>query len=259
MSYWQDRMAQSQTKLSNKSLKQIEKQLRKYYSMAMTRTIADFESTYNKLLATTAEGRQPTPADLYKLDKYWQAQGQLRQELQKLGEKQVAALSKIFEINFFDIYYSIGIPGGEAFSTIDAAAAQQLINSIWVADGKSWSQRIWENNELLAETLNSELINCVVAGKKTTDLKNVLQERFNVSYSRADALARTEIAHVQTEAAKQRYKDYGIQQVEIWADPDERTCEICGKLHKTKYPVGAVVPIPAHPRCRCCIVPVVEI
>lgn len=258
MSYWQDRMARSQNKLSDKSIKEIEKQLRKYYGAAMTRTIADFESTYNKLLATTAEGKQPTPADLYKLDKYWQAQGQLRHELQKLGEKQVAALSKIFEINFFDVYYSIGLEGLEAFNTIDAAGAQQLINSIWVADGKSWSQRIWDNTELLAETLNNELINCVVAGKKTSDLKRVLQERFSVSYSRADALARTEMAHVQTEAAKQRYKDYGIQQVEVWASPDERRCEICGNLHQKKYPVVAAVPIPAHTNCRCCIIPVVE-
>lgn len=258
MSYWQDRLAQSQNKLSDKSVKQVEKQLRKYYASAMSRTIADFEATYNKLLATIEDGKQPTPADLYKLDKYWQMQGQLRRELQKLGEKQVTALSKVFEINFFDVYYSINIEGSEAFNTISAQGAQQLINAVWVADGKSWSQRIWENTELLAQTLNEEMVACVVAGRKTSDLKKVLQERFNVSYSRADALARTEMAHIQTQAAKQRYEDYGIQEVEIWASPDERRCEVCGKLHKKVYPIGAQVPIPAHPRCRCCIIPVVQ-
>lgn len=258
MSYWKDRMANSQTKLTNKSIRQIEKQMKKYYGTAMNHVIADFEATYNRLLAATEEGRQPTPADLYKLDKYWQMQGQMRHELQKLGDKQISALSKIFELNFFDVYYSIGIPGMQAFNTLDTQMVQQLINHIWVADGKSWSQRIWENTELLAATLNEQLISCVAAGKKTTDLKNMLQERFNVSYSRADALARTELAHIQTQAAKQRYTDYGIQQVEIWADEDERRCEVCGKLHEKKYPVGAEVPIPAHPRCRCCIVPVVE-
>ena len=196
MSYWKDRMALSQTKLTNKSIKQIEKQMKKYYGETMKKTIADFEATYNKVLAAIEEGRQPTPADLYKLDKYWQMQGQLRQELQKLGDRQVAALSKAFEENFFEIYYSIGIPGMEAFNTIDNEMVQQMINHIWVADGKSFSQRIWENNELLAATLNDELINCVVAGKKTTDLKNMLQERFNVGYSRVDALVRTELAHI---------------------------------------------------------------
>ena len=258
MSYWQDRFARNQTKLTNKTIKQVEKQMRKYYSASMKKTIADFEATYNKLLTTVAEGREPTPADLYKLDKYWQMQGQMRAELRKLGEKQVVALSKAFEENFFEIYYSIAVPGMEAFNTIDISMVQQLINHIWVADGKSWSQRIWENTELLAATLNEELINCVVGGKKTTELKNILQERFGVSYGRADALVRTELAHIQTKAAEQRYKDYGVQQVEIWADEDERRCEVCGKLHQTKYAVGAPVPIPAHPRCRCCIVPVID-
>jgi SPP1 gp7 family putative phage head morphogenesis protein len=258
MSYWQDRMASSQTKLTNKSIKQIEKQMKKYYGTAMKKTIADFEATYNKVLAATAEGRKPTPADLYKLDAYWQIQAQMRQELQKLGDKQIAALSKAFELNFFEIYYSIGIPGMEAFNTASVEMAQQLINHIWCADGKSWSQRIWENNELLAATLNEELVNCVVAGKKTTELKNILQERFNVGYSRADALVRTELAHIQTQAAQQRYTDYGIKEMEVWADADERRCEVCGKLHQKRYPIGAVPPVPAHPRCRCCIVPVVE-
>lgn len=258
MSYWKDRLALSQTNLSAKSVKAIERQLKKYYGSAMKRTIADFEATYNKLLATVGEGKQPTPADLYKLDKYWQSQSQLRKELQKLGDRQISALSKIFETNFFEVYYSIGIEGHEAFSTVSSEGALQLINQIWVADGKSWSQRVWDNTELLAETLTEGLVDCVVTGKKTTELKNILQERFGVSYSRADALARTEIAHVQTEAAKKRYEDYGIQKVEIWADPDERTCEICGKLHKKIYPAGAHVPIPAHPNCRCCIIPVIE-
>ena len=256
--YWKDRMAQSQNKLTSKSIKQIEKQMSKYYAASMERTIADFENTYNKLLATIADGREPTPADLYKLDTYWKMQGQLKKELLKLGNKQIAALSKIFETNFFEVYYSIALEGMEAFNTINNEMVTQLINSIWVADGKSWSQRIWDNTEKLAATLNEGLVECVVTGKKTTELKKVLQERFNVSYSNADALARTELAHIQTQAAQKRYEDYGIQEMEVWADADERRCEVCGKLHKTRYPIGTQAPIPAHPRCRCCIVPVVE-
>lgn len=256
--YWKDRMAASQTNLTNKTTKQIQKQLIKYYSTTTKRVIRDFEDTYNRILRATEEGRQPTPADLYKLDKYWQAQAQMREELRKLGDRQISALSKAFELNFFDIYYSIGIPGMEAFNTIDTSMVGQLINRIWCADGKSWSQRIWENTEKLAATLNEELINCVVSGKKTTDLKNMLQERFNVSYSQADSLVRTELAHIQTEAAKKRYEDYGIKMFEVWADEDERRCDICGKLHEKRYPAGAQPPIPAHPRCRCCIVPVID-
>ncbi len=259
MEYWKNRLINAQATITEKSIKQIEKQMKKYYGRAMKRVIADFENTYNKLLTTVEEGKQPTPADLYKLDKYWQMQGQLRQQLQRLGDKQISALSKTFENNFFDVYHSIDIQGLEAFNTLDTETVQQLINSVWVADGKSWSQRIWDNTDLLAATLNEELVNCVVAGKKTTELKKILQERFNVSYSRADALARTELAHIQTQAAQKRYKDYGISEMEVWADKDERRCDVCGKLHKKRYPIGEQSKMPPfHPRCRCCIIPVVS-
>jgi SPP1 gp7 family putative phage head morphogenesis protein len=249
-----------QRKVANKSIKQIEKQMTKYYIEAAKKCMEDFESVYDKLLATTAAGQQPTPADLYKLDKYWTAQAAIRDELLKLGNKEIKLLSEAFEANWFDVYYSTLIPNVEdrMFNTVDKSLVQEMINQIWCADGKSWSERIWENAERLAETLNEQLIHCVATGKKTTDLKNLLQERFGVSYSRADALVRTEIAHIQTQAAQKRYEDYGIQEVEIWADEDERRCDVCGELHRKKYPMGATVPIPAHPRCRCCIVPVVD-
>lgn len=256
--YWKDRQAKALAKLTNKSTRAIETQLRKYYRRTMQTAIADFEATYDKLLATVEAGREPTPADLYKLDKYWKMQGQLKDELQRLGDRQAAVLSKEFETNFFDVYYSIAKDSKAAYSTISTETARQMINNIWAADGKSWSARIWENTAKLAETLNEKLIECVVGGKKTSDLKKALMERFNVSYSQADSLARTELAHIQTQAAKKRYEDTGIERVQIWADPDERTCEVCGKLHKKIYPVGANVPIPAHPRCRCCVIPVVD-
>lgn len=256
--YWQDRQAKSLTKLSNKSQKAIDAQLRKYYKKAMNTTINSFSETYIKILDTLEEGKTPTPADLYKLDTYWQMEGQLKRELEKLGAKQIKALSSAFELNFFDIYHSIALEGLPAFNTVDSSIAQQIINSIWCADGKSWSARIWENTSRLADTLNEGLIDCLITGKKTTELKNVLQERFNVSYGRADALVRTELAHIQTEAAKKRYEDYGVQRVQIWADEDERRCKECGKLHEKIYNLGEAIPIPAHPKCRCCIIPIVD-
>ena len=256
--YWQDRMAKAQDALTKKNEKKIEKQLAKYYMSAAKQIIADFEAVYDKILTQKAEGKEVTPADLYKLESYWAMQGALRQELRKLGEKEISLLNKYLEINFFNIYYSINIEGKKAFNTINAEGAQALINSIWVADGKSFSQRVWDNTDKLLETLNEQLLHCVITGKKTTQLKQVLQERFGVSYNNADTIARTELAHVQTIAAQERYKSYGISEVQIWADADERRCSECGKLHKKIYPAGASVPIPAHPRCRCTILPVIK-
>lgn len=256
--YWAERVAKAQANLTAKNAKEIDKQLNKYYSQAAKKVIADFEGVYEKILLQQAAGKDITPADLYKLDNYWKAQAQLREELNKLGNKQIAALTRAFETNFFEVYYSYKLDGSSAFNTIDKEVVNKVISEIWCADGKSWSQRVWGNTELLAETLNEELIHCVTTGKPSSVLKQVLQDRFAVSFNNADMLARTELAHIQTQAAKKRYEDYGIQQVEILADEDERRCEICGKLHEKRFYIGENIPIPAHPRCRCCIVPVVE-
>lgn len=263
--YWHDRFLKEQEKISDKSIKQINKQLQRYYGRAAKKVIADFESTYNKLLATVADGKEPTPADLYKLEKYWQMQGELRRELQKLGDREIRLLSAAFETNFFDVYYSLNLEGTELFNKIDKGAVQQMINGVWCADGKSWSQRVWDNVELLAQTLNDELINIVATGKKDSELKRMLQERFNVSYSRANTLVRTEVAHIQTQAAAQRYKDYGLEKYEILGNDDD-TCgnhgvdchELNGKtFYYNEMVVGKNAP-PFHPNCKCAIIPVID-
>ena len=101
--YWLNRVAANQNALSEKNIKKTEKQLRKYYANTMKHVIAEFERIYNKLLMAVEDGREPTPADLYKLDTYWQMQGQMRQQLQKLSERQISKMTKIFEINYFEV------------------------------------------------------------------------------------------------------------------------------------------------------------
>lgn len=258
MSYWANRLANAQDAITRKSVKQIEKRLKKYYAATMKQVIADFEATYDKLLTTVEEGREPTPADLYKLDKYWQLQAQTRNRLQKLGDRSVVALSRAFEANFFEVYYGLNIEGKKAFTTLDETAARQIVNQIWVADGKTFSQRVWDNVNRLRDTLEEGLLHTVATGKKTTELKNLLQERFGVSYRRADTLVRTELTHIQTVAAQKRYQDYGIQYVEVLVDPDARTCDKCKELIGKKFPITATPPLPVHPNERCTVVPVID-
>jgi SPP1 gp7 family putative phage head morphogenesis protein len=256
--YWQERRRNAQGEQATKTIEETQKQIQAYYSKAMRRIIAEFEATYDKLLNTAKDGKPPTVADLYKLDKYWQLQGQLRAELQKMGDKETVLLAEQFEKTFQSVYNSLALPSQKQFSQMSKENVKQMISQIWCADGKSWSQRVWNDTERLQQSLNDRLIDCVITGKKTTQLNKFLQEEFNVSYNRADTIIRTEIAHIQTQAARQRYKDYGIREVEIYADTDNRTCPICSQLDGKRYGVDDALPIPAHPRCRCCVVPVVE-
>lgn len=200
--YWIERDKKAQEKFTNQSIAATQKQLKKQYRIALQSVITDFEATYDKLLATVGEGKSPTPADLYKLDKYWETQAKLSKILETLGDKSSQSLSRNFQRQYEGIYNIINLPeSASAFSTPDLAKAEQIINSIWCADGQSWSQRVWNNTQMLQQELNDKLVECVIAGKKTSQLKQELMSAFDVSYSRASTLVRTEMAHLQTEAA----------------------------------------------------------
>lgn len=256
--YWQDRISKAQDRLTKKNQKEINKQLVEYYQKASFRVVNAFVNTYNRVMDSAIQCIEITPADLYKLNTYWEMQAELKDALQKLGDKQIDLLNKSFTKEYMQIYQSLNISDSGAFSNIDEKAAQQIINQIWAADGESWSKRVWKNTDKLQQALNDNLLQCVITGQKSDYLKQKLVEQFNVSYNRADTLVKTELAHIQTQAARQRYEDAGIKEVQVWADKDERRCEICGGLHKKKFSIYANIPIPAHPRCRCAIVPVIE-
>lgn len=257
--YWVERQAKAQNTLTDRGIAATEKQLKKYYKHTMDTVIDLFLDAYQRAAESAINyGREPTPADLYKLDTYWKLQGQLAHELEKLGAKQESLYSKNFMELYKTVYKNVAIPGGTAFTSIDIEQAHKMINAIWCADGQSWSNRIWKNTDKLQQALNEGLTESVIAGVNPDKLKNRLMEDFNVSYNRADALVRTEMAHIQTTAAEQRYKDAGIEKVQVWAKEDERLCDICGKLHEKEYRLGEKLPIPAHTKCRCCIVPVID-
>lgn len=259
MGYWEERQAEALANITKKNQKEIEKQLTRYYAACSHNLRGQFLLTYNHLLSSIEKRGNATPADLYKLNKYWELQAQVQQELRKLGNKQTVLFSKIFMAQWEEIYQVWALKDDLHYSKIDYQMAELMINAIWCADKLSWKERIWTNCDKLQQTLNEELINCVLTGASPRQLKERLMSDFKVSYGRADALVRTELAHIQTTAAEQRYIDGGVEFVQIWADKDERQCDVCGKLHQKVIRLGKEkIPIPAHTNCRCSIVPVIK-
>lgn len=270
--YWKNRLFEAQKKWTDKDIDVINKMLRHYYKIARENIVEDFEAVYDKVLAQAEEGKPITPADLYKLDKYYKMQAQLQDTLQKLGDRTCEVLAKKFGQEYKHIYSELATDeegkaikastSDKKFSTIDEQGAKHIASQVWAADGKSWSERVWKNIGDLQRTLNEGLVDCVITGKKTTELKKKLMERFDVSYSRAETLVRTEMAHVETQAALDRYKSSGVEKVRIVVDPDEKTCKECSKwddkiINITDIHTGTNCP-PFHPNCRCAVAPVVK-
>ncbi|WP_340701662.1 portal protein [Brevibacillus borstelensis] len=72
---------------------------------------------------------------------------------------------------------------------------------------------------------------------------------------RAEMIARTELAWSYNRSAKRIYSEAGFSRVEWSAVIDARTCPTCIERNGKVYPIDDHPNIPAHPRCRCSLLP----
>lgn len=106
----------------------------------------------------------------------------------------------------------------------------------------------------------------ILANPTTTDpdtLGRQLQQAIN-DPAWADEVAVTETSRAVNEAARRVYEHAGIATARWLSENDTRVCPVCDRneaagpvLLGHPYPSGDVAP-PAHPRCRCVLLPVLE-
>jgi len=99
----------------------------------------------------------------------------------------------------------------------------------------------------------------VTAGENIDKISGRISDAIGASKTRARRIARTESINAAVEGARNRYREYGIEQVEVIACDDWRTCTICQQHDGKIYSVDddAHMP-PYHPNCRCAIKAVVK-
>lgn len=153
---------------------------------------------------------------------------------------------------------------GSDFYQVNSDVVEMTINARW-ADGKSFSDTIWENTDRLAAYLNDDFAKAIARGATYDECWRLLSTRFeNVSRRNAQRLIYTEGTFVLNEAQARAFEgtfdEYYIEPV-----GDAKVCEVCrGMAAKSKASPfryserkpGVNFP-PFHPWCRCSAVPTV--
>ena len=127
-------------------------------------------------------------------------------------------------------------------------------------DGKTYSNRIWNNKNKVAKMLKKE-INDFLNGK--TDINSIsknIKHKFDINYNVSNRLVRTEIAKVQCEANEVWAKQHNIKKQMFCATLDRRTSKICQSLDGKIYDFDdedKKIP-PLHPNCRSCLIDIVD-
>lgn len=260
MSYWQKRELKQRELQYDRTLAQYEAELRKQYQQSLKAVSRDTEKLYDEILV--ASGNDTLLAsDLYKYNRYFSLMKSLNKQLKALGGKEITITNQklldMYAITSSSVGKSINFSG-----EFNQKTAKEVINSIWCADGKHWSNRIWQNKAQLQVALEKGLIDCVSRGVSKDELVKTLMETFDVSYRKADRIARTELSYVQNKAAINKYIEAGIDEYEILSAHDERTCPICSKMNGkcfkiAEMAVGENAP-PFHANCRCSVLGVIK-
>lgn len=250
MMYWTNRIDELLT-LSSSNAEEL---LKREYQRAYKDIEAEIMKLYNKI----SRDGTPTITELYRYDRYYKLMGKINSILSKLGKSE----QRIINQQLTQLYLTTGKLVEEeigAFSVINKDAAKQVVNQVWCADGKVWSDRIWAHKAELQEELSKGLMNTVVTGRPADKLSQYISERFGVGLSQASRIVRTEMNNVQTQAAKDRYIAAGFTKYQVLATIDSRTSKKCknenGKVYLfSQYLPGMTAP-PFHPNCRSTIIP----
>lgn len=139
-----------------------------------------------------------------------------------------------------------------AFSKIDDNMVSALLSERW--SGKNYSQRIWGNTDILAESLSQIIGGAMISGQSMAKTSRQIRERFGVAKYYAERLVRTETNHFNNEADAMAYEEMGVDKYVFLATLDTRTSTICQNLDNKVFDLkdrkaGVNYP-PMHPNCR---------
>lgn len=178
----------------------------------------------------------------------------IRSEFGALTTLQERELDFLLEKVYNNSRIEISKDLGNQFSVVNEFQVKKLEIA---TDGKTYSTRLYNNNKLIAERVNNDISRMLYQKASPQDIKKAIAKDFNISYSSADRLIRTETSKFYNSAAEDSYKAAGITEIEWLTEKDDRTCEICGPLNGKRFPIGTKN-APAHVSCRCTILPVIE-
>lgn len=168
-------------------------------------------------------------------------------------------MQEVYGDTYYRTWYNIDQYHGfhAEFAQIEPRTIEQLIK--YPFNGANFSSRLWKQKEHLQSQLMESLTTMMVQGASPQKLAGEFAKKMQSKKADAYRLLHTESSFLMSEATHAGYKEDGVEQYEILATLDSKTCGVCGKLDGKIYFVSEAVAgknmPPFHPCCRCTDVP----
>lgn len=199
----------------------------------------------------------PVRESIYKLDRLQGLQESVRLQQMRIGAQEEELIREhLVRTAYRGANASAEAMGfGSAFYSMNEDIVKKFVDVPW-SDGKSFSERIWENKEKLTNFLNKDIAQGMARGDSYANLTKHLMERMG-DVSRRDAyrLIYTEGTYVHAEASITPFEE-DFEYYKLSTVGDRKVCSICKGLEDAEpVPISKRVPgenfPPLHPWCRC--------
>ena len=168
-------------------------------------------------------------------------------------------MEEVYGDTYYRTWYNIDQYHGfhEEFAHVEPRTIETLLK--YPFNGANFSERLWKQKDHLQSQIMESLTTMLVQGTPPHNLADDFAKKLNAKKYDAYRLLHTEYSYVVSEATHAGYKEDGVEQYQILAALDSKTCGICGRLDGKIYPVSEAVTgknkPPFHPFCRCTDVP----
>lgn len=206
-----------------------EAKLLSVYKFTLQKVSDDIKKIYDKF------GEYPSITELRKFNRLAAIEKQLADKITELQRKVQNIISSAIKTSLVDTYSitSSGINSAFGFNftklTLNEEGMKQFLSdTLWYDSLKNNSNILYTDIKRSLETVlranaREEVLSGVIRGESYNSIKKALQERFNISATRAKTIAFTETHKAHTYAANQAIKEsieiansFGIKTGKVW-------------------------------------------
>lgn len=164
-------------------------------------------------------------------------------------------IDRAAETAYLHRLYDAQIAKGTMFRAPNVDRAVRSAKRPWTPDGMEFVERAHVNNAKLVQKIHRDLTQAAITGESYEATARRISKDFALTVYESVRIVRTESCHIETEASMQAYRDCGIDQYQILATLDRKTCRICADMDMQVVNLsdrmdGYNAP-PFHPNCRC--------
>ncbi len=174
-------------------------------------------------------------------------------------------VKKLYQSGYYHTCFEVqkGFNIGWEIGQIDERKLQKVISKPWAADGKTFSDRVWQSKTTMVNELHQQMTRTIIQGKAPDEaiksMTKYLQNKTKNAKYNAGRLVMTEQAFISSAAQKDAFNDLDVEEFEIVATLDSHTSEICREMDGKHFPMkdfqpGVTAP-PFHVWCRSTTVP----